>query len=76
MGLLQIAFAIVLIGAGILLFKHGQSLPTGDEDRDRNYSFLYEFLCGPPGYERARALVGGVVLVAMGLFVAYLVFVI
>ncbi len=67
MAVLQTILAIMLIGAGTQLFKYGQGLPTGEEDRDRDTSFLYEFLYGPPGSERVRALLGGVVLVVMGI---------
>lgn len=65
-----VLLAIVLIFGGILLFKHGQSLPTADEDKDRDGSMLYEFLNGPPGYERARGLIGGLTLIIMGIIVA------
>ena len=67
MAAFQILLAIILVGGGILLFKHGQSEPTADEDRDRNDSFLYEFLYGPAGYERVRGVVGGIILIMMGI---------
>lgn len=63
----QILLAIMLVGGGVLLFKHGQSEPTAEEDRDRDDSFLDEFLYGPVGYERVRGLVGGIVLILMGI---------
>lgn len=71
MAIFQILLAMILVVAGILLFKHGQSLPTGEEDTNRDDSFLYEFLYGPPGTERVKALVGGVALI----FVAVLLIV-
>ena len=69
MAIFQILLAMILVGAGILLFKHGQSLPTAEEESGRDNSFLYEFLFGPPGYKRVRALVGGVALMFAGVLV-------
>ncbi len=57
----------MLVGGGILLFKHGQNEPPAEEDRDRDDSFLHEFLYGPAGHERVRGLVGGIVLILMGI---------
>ena len=58
--------SVILVVAGVMLFNYGRKLPTGEEDINRDSSFVFELLYGPPGYERARGLVGGVVLVAMG----------
>lgn len=75
MAALQILLAIILVGWGILFFKHGRSEPTADEDTGRDDSFLYEFLYGPAGYERVRGLVGGSVLITMGIcLVAFTLF--
>lgn len=62
----QIFLAIVLMIAGILLFKHGQCEPTAEEDTSRDHSFFHEFLYGPTGYERIRGLIGGIVLMIAG----------
>jgi len=69
MAIFQILLAMILVGAGILLFKHGQGLPTAEEESDRDSSFLYEFFFGPPGYKRVRALISGVVLMFAGVLV-------
>ncbi len=58
----------VLISTGLWLFDHGRDLPTAEEDAKRDRSFFEEFLDGPPGFARVKALVGGVVLVIMGVF--------
>ena len=68
MVILGLFFSLIIAACGFLLFKHGLRLPTGDEESDRNDSFLYEFLNGPPGYERVRAVVGGIVLIIIGVF--------
>lgn len=75
MAIFQLLLALFLVVGGILLFKHGISLPTAEEDKDRDYSFINEFLNGPPGYGRARGLVGGIVLIIMGfVVVAFMLF--
>jgi len=58
--------SLLFVSAGMWTFEYGRSLPTADENICRNQSLFSEFLYGPPGYERIRSQVGGVVLILIG----------
>ena len=58
---------MIVVGIGFLM--HGRTLPNWkeEEERGRDSSFFYEFLYGPPGYNRFRAIGGGIGLIGGGL---------
>ena len=58
--------SIAFVFCGLLLINYGRGLPAWREDTDRDDSFLYEFLYGPPGYNRVRAILGGAGLTVGG----------
>lgn len=64
----QLFVCLLLIGGGVMLLMHGRTVPTWQEEEKegRDNSFLHEFLYGPPGYGRVRAIGGGIVLTAGG----------
>ncbi len=66
--LLVLIVSVLFVSTGLWTIDYGRNLPTGDQDVNRDQSFFNEFLYGPPGYERVRALVVGVVLIVMGVF--------
>ena len=64
-------FGILMIGIGVMFLMHGRTLPTWKEEEEagRDDSFLYELLQGPPGFNRSRAIGGGIGLIGGGILV-------
>lgn len=61
-----IFISLAFLVGGLMLYKHGLTLPTAENDTDCDDSFIYEFFFGPPGYKRARGIFGGMVLMLVG----------
>ncbi len=54
---------MVLLVVGQLILMHGRGLPNWQEEEE---CFQNEILHGQPGFRRARAILGGIILMIAG----------